>query len=171
MIFILSLTSSRASATAVARQRLPCMSTIRRVAGIHSVVTSKIAASSSDVSTSMMKCKLPKMLRAYVRDKDQFQVVLSRQFSTSSSSSSSTTIHLSRPFRILGIQQIAVGGLEKGPMTSFWVDILGLSFVSSFRSTTENVDEDVLCLGQAPYAVEVDLMTPLDPNQSPKVLT
>jgi hypothetical protein len=153
MVFVPSLTSSRTAAAAVARQRLP-----------RSVVTPKITASSSDVSTSMMKCMLPKMFRANVPYLDQFQVV-SRQFSTSSS----TTIHLSRPFRILGIQQIAVGGLEKGPMTSFWVDILGLSFVSSFRSTTENVDEDVLCLGQAPYAVEVDLMTPLDPNQSPKV--
>jgi hypothetical protein len=171
MVFVPSLTSSRAAAAAVARQRLPCMSTIRRVAGIYSVVTPKITASSSDVSTSMMKCMLPKMFRANVPDKDQFQVVLSRQCSTSSSSSSSTTTHPSRPFRILGIQQIAVGGLDKGPMTSFWVDILGLSFVSSFRSTAENVDEDVLCLGQAPYAVEVDLMTPIDPNQSPKVMT
>jgi len=31
------------------------------------------------------------------------------------------------------------------------------------------VDEDVLRLGNGPFAVEVDLMQPVDPNKSPKV--
>jgi hypothetical protein len=33
----------------------------------------------------------------------------------------------------------------------------------------ENVDEDVLRLGKGPYAVEVDIMEPIDPNKAPKV--
>lgn len=35
----------------------------------------------------------------------------------------------------------------------------------------ENVDEDILKVGQAPYEVEVDLMTPLNPDVPPKVRT
>ena len=38
---------------------------------------------------------------------------------------SSTT---DRPFSILGIQQIAVGGADKQKLRSFWVDLLGLSY-------------------------------------------
>ena len=74
-----------------------------------------------------------------------------------------------RPFRVLGIQQIAVGGLEKGPLRDFWVELLGLSFSHSYQSESENVDEDILSLGVGPHAVEVDLMQPLDPEKRPKV--
>ncbi len=31
-----------------------------------------------------------------------------------------------RPFRVLGIQQIAIGGLDKQRLQKLWVDILGL---------------------------------------------
>ena len=33
----------------------------------------------------------------------------------------------------------------------------------------ENVDEDILRVGPVPFEVEVDLMTPIDPEGSPKV--
>mmetsp|Transcript_24070 Transcript_24070/g.35632 ORF Transcript_24070/g.35632 Transcript_24070/m.35632 type:complete len:175 (-) Transcript_24070:1732-2256(-) len=75
----------------------------------------------------------------------------------------------SRPFQILGLQQIAVGALEKGPLTKIWGDVLGLTKVHSFKSEKENVDEDIMTLGKYPYEVEVDLMTPLDQEKSPKV--
>ena len=74
-----------------------------------------------------------------------------------------------RPFRVLGIQQIAVGGLDKNALRRFWVDTLGLTPATSFRSEEENVDEDILALGSGPLAVEVDLMQPLDPDRRPKV--
>jgi len=74
-----------------------------------------------------------------------------------------------RPFRVLGVQQIAVGGLDKGRLGRLWVDTLGLERVSSFQSARENVDEDILRLGIGPLAVEVDLMQPLDAAKSPKV--
>ena len=74
-----------------------------------------------------------------------------------------------RPFKILGLQQIAVGGPEKEPLTKLWVDVFGLTKVNTFVSESENVDEDILTLGEHPHAVEVDLMTPLDPEKSPKV--
>ena len=64
----------------------------------------------------------------------------------------------SRPFRILGVQQIAVGGSDKQRLKSLWVDILGLEPKSSFVSERENVDEDICALGSGPHAVEVDLM-------------
>jgi lactoylglutathione lyase len=74
-----------------------------------------------------------------------------------------------RPFRVLGLQQIAVGGLEKARLRRLWVDTLGLEPVGNFRSERENVDEDIAVAGSGPLKVEVDLMQPLDPAKSPKV--
>ncbi len=74
-----------------------------------------------------------------------------------------------RPFKVLGIQQIAIGGEEKSALARFWVDILGLSVVKTFKSEKENVDEDVLKMGKGPYAVEVDIMQPLDFDKKPRV--
>ncbi len=74
-----------------------------------------------------------------------------------------------RPFRVLGVQQIAVGGLDKSALRTFWVDLLGLAPTGTFRSETENVDEDVLAIGAGPHAVEVDLMQPIDPDSKPRV--
>ena len=77
----------------------------------------------------------------------------------------------SRPFRILGIQQIAVGGLDKQRLRSLWVDTLGLPTTGNFKSERENVDEDICTLGSGAHAVEVDLMQPLDPDKKPAVHT
>ena len=74
-----------------------------------------------------------------------------------------------RPFKILGIQQIAVGGLDKDRLRTLWVDTLGLMLDGNYRSEKENVDEDIAFLGQGAHRVEVDLMQPLDPERSPKV--
>ncbi len=74
-----------------------------------------------------------------------------------------------RPFRVLGLQQIAIGALDKGALRRLWVDTLGLEVRSNYRSERENVDEDIAALGAGPLAVEVDLMQPLDPAKSPKV--
>lgn len=74
-----------------------------------------------------------------------------------------------RPFKVLGVQQIAVGGLDKSALKHFWVDILGLSYQSTYRSENENVDEDICEAGLGPFKVEVDLMQPLDPEKRPKV--
>jgi lactoylglutathione lyase len=75
----------------------------------------------------------------------------------------------SRPFRILGIQQIAVGATDKAALRRLWVDTLGLHRVGEFRSERENVDEDIAVAGEGPLRVEVDLMQPIDPAKSPKV--
>jgi lactoylglutathione lyase len=74
-----------------------------------------------------------------------------------------------RPFRILGLQQIAVGGLDKGRLRRLWVETLGLEATGTFRSERENVDEDIAVAGAGPLRVEVDLMQPIDPAKSPKV--
>lgn len=74
-----------------------------------------------------------------------------------------------RPFKILGIQQIAIGGLHKDVLKSLWVDALGLEVTGHFRSERENVDEDILSMGKGPYKVEVDLMQPVDPDAKPAV--
>ncbi len=76
-----------------------------------------------------------------------------------------------KPFRILGIQQIAIGGPDKQRLRALWVDMLGLTVKSNFVSERENVDEDVCELGSGPTAVEVDLMQPLDPDRKPAVHT
>jgi len=74
-----------------------------------------------------------------------------------------------KPFRILGIQQIAIGGPDKQRLKSLWVDMFGLSVKSNFVSERENVDEDICALGSGATAVEVDLMQPLDPDKKPAV--
>jgi lactoylglutathione lyase len=74
-----------------------------------------------------------------------------------------------KPFKILGIQQIAIGGLDKQRLRALWVDMLGLTVRGSFVSERENVDEDICSLGSGPTAVEVDLMQPLDPDRKPAV--
>ena len=76
-----------------------------------------------------------------------------------------------KQFRILGIQQIAIGGPDKQRLRALWVDMLGLTVKSNFVSERENVDEDVCELGSGPTAVEVDLMQPLDPDKKPAVHT
>ena len=76
---------------------------------------------------------------------------------------------MTRPFQILGLQQVAVGGPDKGALRKLWVDILGLSVVGTYKSEKENVDEDIAVLGKGPTKVEVDLMQPVDPDKRPKV--
>ena len=74
-----------------------------------------------------------------------------------------------KPFRILGLQQIAIGGPDKERLKSLWVEMLGLTVISNFVSERENVDEDICALGRGPHAVEVDLMQPLDAGKKPAV--
>ena len=74
-----------------------------------------------------------------------------------------------RPFRVLGIQQIAIGGVDKARLKALWVDVLGLVVKGNFRSERENVDEDICALGAGANEVEVDLMQPLDPDKKPAV--
>jgi lactoylglutathione lyase len=74
-----------------------------------------------------------------------------------------------RPFRILGVQQVAIGSRDKSALRRLWVDTLGVTIKSSYRSEAENVDEDIVELGVGPFAVEVDLMQPIDPDRRPRV--
>ena len=60
--------------------------------------------------------------------------------------------------------------MNKGDLTKFWGDILGLTKVNTFKSEKENVDEDIMECGKGILGkVEIDLMTPLDAEKSPKV--
>ncbi|MBD9391513.1 VOC family protein [Acidovorax sp. ACV01] len=74
-----------------------------------------------------------------------------------------------RPFRVLGIQQVAIGGTDKQRMKTLWVDMLGLTQTGTFQSERENVDEDILAMGQGVHKVEVDIMQPLDIDKKPAV--
>jgi lactoylglutathione lyase len=74
-----------------------------------------------------------------------------------------------RPFRVLGIQQIAVGGPDKARLKSLWVDCLGLAVTGNYVSERDNVDEDIAVLGAGIAKCEVDLMQPLDPAKKPAV--
>jgi lactoylglutathione lyase len=76
---------------------------------------------------------------------------------------------MTRPFKVLGIQQIAIGGLDKTHLKKLWVDMLGLQIKGSFKSERENVDEDICSIGQGVHQVEVDLMQPIDAAKKPAV--
>jgi lactoylglutathione lyase len=74
-----------------------------------------------------------------------------------------------RPFKVLGIQQIAIGGPSKARLKSLWVDCFGLAVTGNYVSERENVDEDIAVLGAGVAKCEVDLMQPLDPLRKPAV--
>jgi lactoylglutathione lyase len=76
-----------------------------------------------------------------------------------------------RPFKVLGLQQIAIGGASKDRLRTLWVDKLGLQVTGNFVSEKENVDEDICAMGHGAFKVEVDLMQPLDPDKKPAVHT
>lgn len=78
---------------------------------------------------------------------------------------------MTRPFKVLGIQQIAVGAPDKARLRTLWVDMLGLEVTGRFVSERENVDEDICAIGSGPFRVEVDLMQPLDMDKKPAVHT
>jgi lactoylglutathione lyase len=78
-------------------------------------------------------------------------------------------VNTQRPFRILGIQQIAIGGPSKERLARLWIDCFGLARVGQFRSERENVDEDIAVMGAGVAACEVDLMQPIDPAAKPAV--
>lgn len=70
---------------------------------------------------------------------------------------------------MLGLQQIAIGSTDRSALNTLWLDILGLNVKARHRIESENVEEDILELGSPPNQVEVDLMTPIDANASPRV--
>ena len=74
-----------------------------------------------------------------------------------------------RPFRILGIQQIAIGGLSKERLARLWIDCFGLNRSGTYASERENVDEDIVVMGTGIATCEVDLMQPIDPSRKPAV--
>jgi len=76
---------------------------------------------------------------------------------------------MTRPFKVLGIQQIAIGGPSKQRLSRLWIDMFGLSVSGNFISERENVDEDIAVMGSGPFKVEVDLMQPLDVSKKPAV--
>jgi len=76
---------------------------------------------------------------------------------------------MDRPFRILGLQQIAIGGPDKARLATLWGELFGLTRTGTFQSERENVDEDIYRVGLGAHAVEVDLMQPLDADKKPRV--
>jgi len=76
---------------------------------------------------------------------------------------------MDRPFRVLGVQQVAIGGADKKALRKLWVDLLGLSPQGTYRSESENVDEDIVTAGVGLGRVEVDLMQSVDPSKKPNV--
>jgi lactoylglutathione lyase len=74
-----------------------------------------------------------------------------------------------RPFKVLGIQQIAIGGPSKARLEALWVDCFGLAVTGNYVSERENVDEDIAVLGTGVAKCEVDLMQPLDAAKKPAV--
>ena len=78
---------------------------------------------------------------------------------------------MSRPFQVLGVQQIAIGATDKKALLKLWIDLFGLQITGQFTSERENVDEDICAIGSGPFKVEVDLMQPLDVDKKPAVHT
>ena len=76
---------------------------------------------------------------------------------------------MTRPFRILGVQQIAVGSTSRERLRRLWIDCLGLTIEGHYASERENVDEDIAVAGRGAARCEVDLMQPFDIARKPAV--
>lgn len=76
---------------------------------------------------------------------------------------------MKRPFKILGVQQVAIGGVDKNQLKKLWVDMLGFSVKGNFISEKENVNEDICSIGIGANEVEFDLMEPIDINRKQAV--
>ena len=76
-----------------------------------------------------------------------------------------------RPFRVLGVQQVALGSLDRQALEVLWQGCFGLTPQGVFRSAAENVDEAVFSLGRGLGRVEFDLMMPIDPQARPTTHT
>lgn len=74
-----------------------------------------------------------------------------------------------RPFRVLGVQHVAIGAPDKSRLRHLWVDLLGFQVIGHIRNAFENVDEDICRLDADPLGVEIDLMQPLDIGRKPAV--
>jgi lactoylglutathione lyase len=84
----------------------------------------------------------------------------------SSSNKGNDTI-TDRPFKILGIQQVAIGHDDRMTLNHLWYNIFGLQLIKqNIIIESENVCEDIVRDGND---IEIDLMTPLDSTKSPKV--
>jgi lactoylglutathione lyase len=74
-----------------------------------------------------------------------------------------------RPFKVLGIQQIALGSSDRNQLRKLWVELLGGESIGVHRAESENVDEEILKLGEGARSFEVDLMQSLDPSRKPRL--
>ena len=75
---------------------------------------------------------------------------------------------MTRPFKVLGIQQIAIGGPSKEKLRTLWVEKFGLEITSTFVSERENVDEDICAMSRG---IEIDLRDMLGETDLPPPLT
>lgn len=74
----------------------------------------------------------------------------------------------SRPFKVIGVQQIAIGGLDMKALRRLWIDLLGLTPTISFRNETENVEGEIALLGLGPSRIDLNILKPIDPGKSPR---
>ena len=75
----------------------------------------------------------------------------------------------SQRFKVLGVQQIAIGGTSKSALEKLWCGAFNVQKTGDFRSEKENVDEAILSLGNGPHKIEIDLMEPINPDVAPRV--
>ena len=73
-----------------------------------------------------------------------------------------------RPFRVLGVEQIAIGGLDLNALRGLWIDTLGLTPGGTFRNEIENVEGEIAFAGSGPFRVSMNLLKPIDPERSPR---
>lgn len=75
----------------------------------------------------------------------------------------------SRPFNIIGVQQLAIGGENKEQHSKLWSELFGIKKIGEYKCESENVNEDIYELGSGLGKVEIDIMEPLDIDKKPAV--
>lgn len=72
---------------------------------------------------------------------------------------------------MLGLQQVAIGGLDRRVLHELWIETLGLEPGFEFRNETENVDGEIAYAGFGPGRVDFNLLAPIDQDRSPRAHT
>ncbi len=81
------------------------------------------------------------------------------------SSASST-----RPFKVLGIQQVAMAAEQAAPLVKFWADILELGPSNcTIVFNPENVRTELFDLGKGSAATILSLIEPINPKAKPNI--
>ena len=66
---------------------------------------------------------------------------------------------IQRPFKILGLMEVAFAGMKKEEINWFWKDIMGLTYIRETKFEVQNLQEHIYSSGTLNSRLEIDLIS------------